>query len=279
MSTGLYAGQTLPDSGLPMLLLDCAGMASAARLDFNRDGAHGYDEDEAAAEAPGVPALLFCDLDGVRRAVPLGIVDRVEQVDPETVRFAAGGLRLTIDGRILPMAAQGELDRTRKLSVLRLKDGDSEVAYAIEEALDIVVLPEDVSPAKSVGPSSGVVLLDGEQVELLDVFWVFAEHADDEGEGAQPLCLLTGDDAWMNSFVRPLLEGAGYRVVTELPPGQAPAVVLSADDPGSIGELAPVVRLRRRKAASGSGDDSIYRYDRAGLLAALEARVAGGGLR
>jgi two-component system, chemotaxis family, sensor kinase CheA len=285
MSTGLYAGQTLPDSGLPMLMLDCAGMASAAGLNFNRDAAHRYDEEEKVAETPGVPALLFCDLDGVRRAVPLGIVDRVEQVASASVRFTAGGFRLSIEGRILPLAAQGEIGERKRLSVLRLKDGESEVAYAIDEALDIVVLPEEVSPARVPGPVAGVVLLGGEQVELLDAFWVFGEYAGEDWqsnvEQQAPLCLLAGDaDGWMSAFVRPMLEAAGYRVATELAPGETPAVVLSSDDnAAAVGQTAPLVRLRRRKVAKSKADDSIYRYDRAGLLSALEARVAGAGAR
>jgi two-component system chemotaxis sensor kinase CheA len=275
MSTGLYAGQTLPDSGLPMLLLDCAGMAHAAHLDFSRNANSAYDDVEEEAAVPGTPALLFCDLDSVRRAVPLGIVDRVEQVDAGSVRHSGGQLRITIEDRILPLVAQGEIDPLRRLNVLRLKDGESEVAYVIDEAMDIVVLPEEMAPAKVPGPVAGVVLLDGEQVELLDAYWVFGEYAGDEGEDVQPVCLLADDaDGWMTAFVRPLLENAGYRVVTELGASESASVVLSGDaDAGAVAGLsAPLVRLRRRKAAK-AGDDSIYRYDRAGLLSALEAKV------
>lgn len=277
MSTGVYAGQTLPDSGLPMLMLDCAGMANVAGLDFSRGTESDFEEEEVVQEAPGVPALMFCDLDGVRRAVPLAAVDRVEQVDGDSVRFAAGRFRVTIDGRILPLAAQGEIEGRSRLNVLRLKDGANEVSYAIDEALDIIVLPEELVPAREPGPIVGVALIDDEQVELLDVLWVFDEHADRDGDDVAPLCLIAGDkDGWMASFVRPLLETAGYRVVTQLPEGENPAVVLSASEtPAELAAEAPVVRLRNRRAAAGAGDDSVYRYDRAGLLSALEARVAG----
>ncbi|MET0309437.1 MAG: chemotaxis protein CheW [Sphingomonas sp.] len=276
MTTGLYAGQTLPDSGLPMLLLDCAGMASVAGLNFNRDAGQAFDDVEETAEAPGVPALLFCDLDGMRRAVPLAAVDRVEQVNADQVRFAAGRFRLAIDGRILPLAAQGEIEGRHRLSVLRLKDDIAEVAYAIDEALDIIMLPRDIAPAREAGPIAGVMLIEGEQVELLDVLWVFDEHADREIEDDAPLCLIADDrDGWMASFVRPLLESAGYRVTAQLAAGETAAVVLSSEDaPAPAGASAPVVRLRRRRTAK-AGDDSVYRYDRAGLLSALEARVAG----
>jgi two-component system chemotaxis sensor kinase CheA len=163
--------------------------------------------------------------------------------------------------------------------VLRLKDGANEVSYAIDEALDIITLPEELVPARAPGPIAGVALIDGEQVELLDILWVFDEHADRESEEHAPLCLIAGDkDGWMASFVRPLLETAGYRVATQLAPGETPAVVLSADEASAdLAARAPVVRLRNRRAAAGAGDDSVYRYDRAGLLSALEARVAGKG--
>jgi two-component system chemotaxis sensor kinase CheA len=254
-------------------------MAAAAGLDFSRDAQAGFDEEEAEVEAPGRPALLFLDLDGVRRAVPLAAVDRVEQVDAADVHFAAGRFRLTIDGRILPLAAHGEIEGRARLNVLRLKDGANEVSYAIEEAIDIILLPEDVVAAREPGPIAGVALVGGEQVELLDVLWVFDAHADrDEvDDAARPVCLIHGDDdGWMASFVRPLLETSGYRVAFQLAPGETASVVLAADDaPPGQAEAAPVVRLRRRRAAAGQSDDSVYRYDRAGLLSALEAKTAG----
>ncbi len=262
-----------------MLLLDCAGLASVAGLDFNHDANRDRDDDKAEAVVEGIPALLFQDLDGVRRAVPLAAVDRVEQVDAVNIRFAAGRFRVTIDGRILPLAAQGDIEGRERLNVLRLKDDCNEVSYAIDEAIDIIVLPEDVTPAREPGPVSGVVLLDGEQVELLDMLWVFDTHADRDGMGdeAKPICLIAGDEGgWMASFVRPLLETSGYRVAFELAPGESASVVLSSDDAApDRAEAAPVVRLRRRRVASGAGDDSVYRYDRAGLLSALEAKTAG----
>jgi two-component system, chemotaxis family, sensor kinase CheA len=273
MATGIYAGQTLPDSGLPMLLLDSAGMARVAGLDFSRDLNAAFGDVVAEEVAPGLPALLFDDLDGVRRAVPLAAVDRVEKVSASQVQLAAGSYRLAIDGRIVPLAMQGALDGRERLSVLRLKDEDAEVAYAIDEAIEIVTLPADISPSRSPGPAAGVALVEGEQIEVLDVLWVFDMHVDRIAAADAPLCLLAGDkDGWLATFVRPLLETAGYRVTTTLAPGETPAVVLAADAAEPPTPAAPVVRLRRKRQAE-AGDDSVYRYDRAGLLFALEARV------
>ena len=181
MATGVYAGHTLPDSGLPMLLLDCSGIAAIAGLHFGREAT----SDEAPVEPvlPGISALMFDDLDGARRLVPLTVIDRIEPVSIDAIRFSAGRLRLSIDGRIIPLATQGEWDDRLSVSVLRLRDGDAEIGYAIGEALDIVTLPDTVVPAREPGPVAGVVSIDGEQIELLDLHWLFATHGVDPGRG------------------------------------------------------------------------------------------------
>lgn len=275
MATGIYAGQTLPDSGCPMLLLDCAGIARDAGLQFVRETLAEAEEEADEAEAEGVAALVFIDLDGVRRAVPLNVVDRIEQVDPDAIRHAAGRMRLTIDERILPLAAQGDIPAA-SWSVLRLQDGVSEIGYAISEAADIVTLPSEIVPARESGPVAGAVLLDGEPVELLDPHWLFAEHGEDAGDPhAAPLCLLSGgDDGWMRTFVQPMLESAGYRVTLD---AAAPADVVLALDSAEAdhGVKAPVVRLRSKR--SGGEDGSIYRYDRDALLGALASAARGQG--
>jgi two-component system chemotaxis sensor kinase CheA len=278
MSTGLYAGQTLPDSGRPMLVLDCAGVAAAAGLHFKRQVV--MDEEEAApAEAPGLVALLFLDLDGTHRAIPLSIVDRVEPVDAGAVRFAAGRLRIAIDGAILPLATQGPIDGFDRFAMLRLKDGSSEIGYAIAEALDIVTISEEIRPAAMPGPVCGVVLVEGEPVELLDPLWLFATYADDAPLETPPLCLLEeAEGAWMATFLKPMLEGVGYRVVSTLKAGETADVVMTLDAAKVAAATgAPVVRLRSNRASAGEAEDDVYRYDRAGVLAALKASTGGRG--
>jgi two-component system chemotaxis sensor kinase CheA len=273
MATNIYAGQTLPDSGLPMLMLDCAGIAQLAGLVFTREIVA---EDDAATATPGVQALLFDDLDGVRRIVPLSVIDRVEPVPATAIRYAAGRLRLSVDGAIIPLVALGRWEGKATVSVLRLRDGSVELGYAIGEALDIVELPDTLVPAHDSGPIAGVVAIDGEQIEVIDLHWLFSTHADPNAAADATLCLLEGaDSAWLTTFLRPVLEAAGYRVTTTLRPGETAGVIVTMDGGGApTSRVAPVVRLRRDPESDGI-DGSIFRYDRPGLLAAL-AKTAGG---
>ena len=274
MAAGVYAGQTLPDSGLPMLLLDCAGIAAVAGLHFTREVVV---DDVTVEEADDSgSALLFDDLDGARRLVPLAIIDRIELVPTDAIRFSAGRLRLSTDAGIVPLVAMGAWQDRASVAVLRLRDGENEIGYAISEALDIFALPTALVPAAEPGPVAGVVALDGDQVELLDLHWLFANHGGDQFAAKPPVCLIDGaDQAWMMTFLKPVLEGAGYRVAAKLRKNENAAVVLTMDmTPSATASAAPVIRLRREANAS-ADDASIYRYDRPGLLAAL-AQSAGG---
>ena len=83
MMAGVYAGQTLPDNGRPMLLLDCTGIAHVAGIRF--DAAPAMEEDAAGTCAPDCPALPFDDLDGRWRAIA-----RIDQVASGAIRRCAG---------------------------------------------------------------------------------------------------------------------------------------------------------------------------------------------
>ena len=268
MATGLYAGQTLPDSGSPMLLLDGAGIAAAAGLEFGRVVV--ADEQKVVAPVNAVPALLFEDLDGRRRVVLIAAIDRVETVSTDAIRTTAGRLRLTIGDTVVPLHAAAGLSNRHEVAVLRLTDGASDVAYAIAEAIEIVSLPEDIFPARGGGPIAGVVVVDGEPTELIDVHALFA--GEEAPLALRPLCLLQTDGSgWMETFLKPALEASGYRCVTALAAGEQAGVVLAMeDDLADVVSHVPLVRLRRDRDGK-PGDASIYRYDRPALIAAMAA--------
>lgn len=279
MAVGIYAGMTLPDTGNPILLVDVAGVAARAGV-AAVDEQPVTVEDAAATEAASdlVQTLLFRDLDGAERAIRMSVVERIEEIPAERIRFSAGRLRVTVDERIIPLAGFDVLAEREQLRILRLNDGIIDIAYAVDEIIDIVAMPplQAVNEADA-GPVAGVVLLDGRQVELVDPYRLFAEAADGLVTGEhKPLCLLAdGDDNWTREILAPLLVGAGYRVAIgdAALAGEADVVIATGDAPAGLAIGAPVVRLRRDAPLRGDGDDSIYRYDRAGVLGAIRHRT------
>lgn len=289
MATGIYAGTTLPDSGKPMLLLDCAGIASAAGVRFPPPPSQGLEDkppEEAAANGDGPPGLVFVDLDGARRVVPLAAVDRIQLARSEAVHVADGRLRLLLDGKWLAAEAVAPVDDGAEMTVLRLSNGRQELAYAARHATDLVYLPEVVEAAGTAGRIAGTVVLDKQRIELIDVDWLLAqlEPATPSGLAGGPLCLLAAPAYGpLAAFIGPLLEQHGYRVALGRASWEPPAVVLMTEAAARATLVSerpggpPVIRLRNLPDPAGPGDTSIYRYDSDALLAAVAGctRTAG----
>lgn len=259
MSAGIYAGQTLPDNGVPMLLLDCAGIAARAGLSFRRE--HEAEPEPVEEQAPAPAALVFDDLDGRRRALALAAVDRIDRVRAEEVLSVAGMWRMVVDGQTLPLVVNGPVPAEGVLAVLRLHDPAGEVGYLVKSAADIVALVGGVAPAVDEGPVLGVTVIDGEAVEVIDPLWLLMQRPT-TAPSSNPTFRLVGAQAeWMSTFLAPVLEAAGYRLG-----GEDADVVLTLDDGNADGD-ARTVQLSR------DPDCGVYCYDRAGLMAAVASRV------
>jgi two-component system, chemotaxis family, sensor kinase CheA len=277
MATGLYAGTTLADDGSPILLIDPSGIASAAGVvldqnEIDKLAAKGADNILRASTSP---ALLFRGLDGVKRVVRLAVVERIEDVAADRVQLSAGRMRVAIGERILPLAGAAALPQNN-LRILRLSDGVAEIAYAFADVADLVELGSELQPAASPGEVSGVTLIAGEQVEVLDPYWIFSACAQEgSGEARKPVCALSKDDPWMDNILRPIVENAGYRVVAADEAETADVVIVCAEGAPQQGAEGKLLKIRSQPGLVHETDDSIYRYDRAGLLAALSRSAAG----
>jgi two-component system chemotaxis sensor kinase CheA len=278
MATGLYAGTTLADDGSPILLFDPAGLAQVGgvRLEAQERAAR-IAEGPANSGPKTIPVLLFRGLDGARRALRLAVVDRIEEVSVETVRTAAGQLRVQVGEAILPLAgADGAELSDEKVRVFRLNDGVHEIGYAFKEVIDFATIENDVIHAEKPGEISGVSLINGEPAELVDAHWLFATYVGASAQTAEPLvCRIPGDDPWMQNMLRPIVEAAGYRVIGDEDSGDADLVIAAQGD--DVGEAAKAIFLRSELEPAGKKDESIYRYDRAGLLMALKSVGSGRG--
>ncbi|MCL6730315.1 chemotaxis protein CheA [Sphingomonas hankyongi] len=279
MNTGLYAGTTLADDGSPILLFDPAGLAEVGgvRLEAQERAAR-IAEGPVAAAATATPVLLFRGLDGGRRALRLAVVDRIEEVPAEAVREAAGQLRVQLGETILPLAGASAVQLGDRVRLFRLNDGAHELGYAFAEVVDFAAIEGEIIHSDREGEVSGVSLVGGEPAEIVDAHWLFARHVGSSARGSEQLvCRLPDDDSWMQNILRPIVEAAGYRVVGGDEEGEADLVIASQGD--DVAEIAAkrTIWLRTEPDAAGKKDESIYRYDRAGLLMALKTASVGRG--
>ena len=215
----------------------------------------------------------------VDRFTAMGVtfVDRIEEVPSDAIGASAGQLRVQLGESILPLAGvEDPAALEGKIRVFRLNDGAHEIGYAFREVIDLMSIEREVIPADVPGAVNGVTLIGGEPAELVDAHWLFAEHLGSTMRpGAQLVCRLPENDAWMQNMLRPIVEAAGYLVIGDSDELSADITIVSHGDPIEEGLGGRVLRLASDPEKV-DGKDSIYRYDRTGLLLALKSASAGG---
>ncbi|AOL95738.1 two-component system, chemotaxis family, sensor kinase CheA [Porphyrobacter sp. LM 6] len=281
MRSGLYAGSTLLDDGQPVLLLDIANIAAAHDLVSEaRARLRQLPESVEATAAKALDrAMLFTDFTGRRSAVRLELVQRIETAPVSAIDMSGPRPRVVIDGMILPLVGLPETPLTAaKVRLLRLSDGASELLYAVREIEDAVELDGELRPVPEDPFAEAVTLVEGRPVTLIDAHALFARFGEAPLAANRPRCILPQDD-WAQTILAPLVGAAGYDIV---PPDAADPATITVvfDEVFEVAEalgrapVGPVIRLRDQADAP-SGSDTIYRYDRDSLLAALAAAAHG----
>jgi two-component system chemotaxis sensor kinase CheA len=274
MATGLYAGTTLADDGSPILLFDPAGLArvGGVKVETQERSVRLLEEGAAAPEQETTPVLLFRDCSGARRAIRLGIVDRIEEVKGSAITLAAGCLRVQLGEAILPLAGLKQApEPSAKIRLFRLTDGVSQLGLAFSEVIDLDAIADDIIPNLSPSDVEGVTLIAGEPAELIDAHWLFAEHAGQRSNAEKaPVCRIDLADPWTRNMLRPIVEAAGYRVVGLEAEERADLMIAGAAQPSrSVPPSDSRVLWLSPHPDAPANENHIYRYDRAGLLVAL----------
>ena len=280
MKSGLYAGSSLLDDGTPVLLLDVANLAAQhALVSDTRIRVLGPQDDGAKAAADSASrAMLFTDFAGRRCAVRLELVQRIETAPVAAIDRSAARPRVVIDGMILPLIGLPEGPLTQTLvRLLRLSDGACELLYAVREVEDTVELTDTLSPVPEDPLAEAMTLIGGTPATLLDAHELFARHGEAPQLAERPRCTLP-DGEWARAILAPLVTAAGYDIVAPAEAGESAIAIVFEDVFEMVETLgrplpARVIRLRDQPDAP-EGAQTIYRYDRESLLAALAAAAA-----
>ncbi len=275
METRLYAGTTLLDDGRPMMLLDLPSIAQMRGMVGGVRSAPVEEENNAKQDkAKAVPVMLFAGLDGRHRAVRLELVRRIDTISRDAIDIEGERAQAIIDGEILTLAGHdtGPLPDER-VRLLRLSDGENQLVYAVKEVLDAADITDDVVPSETDTRIEGVTLVGGKPIPLLDGHAVFARYKATRKLERTLTCRIPADSDWAKTILEPLVQSAGYRIATADDEEADLAIALSEQDDAIQGTARSRIELRAEP--EDAGDDTIYRYDRDGLLAALKRHRAG----
>ncbi len=286
MASGLYAGTSLPDNGCPLLLLDANAVADKICINNLDDMAEEIlDEEDKIHETKLSSALLFESLEGELKSIRLSVLDRLEEVETKFIGNSGGINRVKIKDKLYQIFGLKTIPEAGIVKLLRLSDGECWKFLAVKEVIDIIKLDENIAPSLHPETIEGVLTVDERQVELINPYQFF-EHdgAVQMNADQKPLCYIDSNDGdeWSTKMLLPLLNAAGYRISTDKEEAQNADVILSLEGEDNDGEdklkaydTDNCLNLRKNMAAN-ENNNSIYRYDRLGLLAAIEEKIAKG---
>jgi two-component system, chemotaxis family, sensor kinase CheA len=160
---GTYAGQSLPDSGVPVLVLDPAGIAARAGIESERRHSAVGAVERVSEKAASL--LLFVGLDGQRRAVRTLQVAHIDDVDADDFVTHGAHAYVALADDLVLAVVDGDLPKSGPVALLRLGSGESTVAYPVQSVLDLAPLPEIA--VVNDGIVEGFVMIDGTPVALI----------------------------------------------------------------------------------------------------------------
>lgn len=223
-----YAGATVMGDGRVALILDVTGLAHMGRvLDDNRRPAQAGPLPRAESEADRQKVLLFHCGAGRRLAVPLALVDRLEEFPSERIESADSQTVIQYRGGILPLIRLGEhVDgmsdypaATRdKVQVIVFSDGPTRFGVVAEKIVDII---EEAIAIRVRSDSAGLLgsaVVGGQVTDFIDLRHIISRvrgqapsHSNAEGSLAR--VLVVDPSAFARALLRGELEMAGHRVV------------------------------------------------------------------
>lgn len=268
METRLYGGTTLLDDGRPIMLLDVPSIAAQRGLNSEvKNRANRLDSaGDSDAARTTIPVMLFLGLDGRKRAIRLETVRRIDTIQREAIDIEGARAQAVVSGSIFALAGHelGPLPEGR-CRLLRLSDGESELAYIVGEVVDASAITEDLVPIPDDPAIEGVTLIEGELVPLLDGHRLFARSPIPQ-RGAAPVCRVPEGSEWARTILEPLIRAAGYALTSDAGVEADVAIVLADEAEDISGPARATIRLSAQPSTEG---DTIYRYDREALLGAL----------
>ncbi|MCC7281088.1 MAG: chemotaxis protein CheW [Acetobacteraceae bacterium] len=219
----LFAGSTILGDGSVIMILDAAGIARASGVCTTR----------AVAVAPPAPPgriertalLLFRAGDETPKAVPLGLVARLENVPRAAIETAGGRRVMQHRGQLVPLVAMPGISLAAPAQpVLVFIDGNRSMGLMVDAILDVVEERLEVARSADQPGLLGTALIAGRASEVLDAgYWLRQAFADwfmrtdaERAPAARPHLLVVEDSAFFRDLLAPTLAAAGYDVTTAM---------------------------------------------------------------
>jgi two-component system chemotaxis sensor kinase CheA len=311
----MFSGNTILGDGAVIMIIDPNGIAKA--LGAASAGSHEIADENAAQHATSgeqLTSLLVFRAGSVQpKAVPLGLVTRLEEIAAEKIELSNGRCMVQYREQLMPLVQmEGVTVKTSgSQPILVFADDGRSMGLVVDEIIDIVEERLNIEVAGGEAGILGSAVIKGQATEVIDVghflpmaFADWFSRREMRPSATSQSVLLVDDSAFFRNMLAPVLKAAGYRVrvapnaqegLSVLRSGQPFDVVLTdIEMPDMDGfEFAETIRADQHlnglpiiglsslvsPAAIERGrlagfHDYVAKFDRPGLIAALKEQTS-----
>jgi len=311
----MFSGNTILGDGAVIMIIDPNGIAKA--LGTSVAASHEIADDNAALRASAAEQLtsllVFRAGSSQPKAVPLGLVTRLEEIATDKIELSNGRYMVQYREQLMPLVQMAgvNVQTSGAQPILVFADDGRSMGLVVDEIIDIVEEKLHIEVTGSQDGILGSAVIKGQATEVIDVGhflpmafadW-FSRKEMRPSVSAQSV-LLVDDSAFFRNMLAPVLKAAGYRVrvapnaqegLVALRSGQVFDVVLTdIEMPDMNGfEFAETIRADQHLSAMpiialssmvspaaiergrlAGFHDYVAKFDRPGLIAALKEQTA-----
>jgi two-component system chemotaxis sensor kinase CheA len=312
----MFSGNTILGDGAVIMIIDPNGIAKA--LGASGAASHEIADENAAMRAGAAEQLtsllVFRAGSTQPKAVPLGLVTRLEEIASDKIELSNGRYMVQYRDHLMPLVQMEgvNVQTTGAQPILVFADDGRSMGLVVDEIIDIVEERLNIEVAGSKDGILGSAVIKGQATEVIDVghflpmaFSDWFTRKEMRPSASAQSVLLVDDSAFFRNMLAPVLKAAGYRVrvapnaqegLTALRSGQTFDVVLTdIEMPEMNGfEFAETIRADQHLSAMpiialsslvspaaiergklAGFHDYVAKFDRPGLIAALKEQTAG----
>ena len=312
----MFSGNTILGDGAVIMIIDPNGIAKA--LGAAGGASHEISDENAASHASTgeqlTSLLVFRAGSTQPKAVPLGLVTRLEEIATDKIELSNGRYMVQYREQLMPLVQMNgvQVQTSGAQPILVFADDGRSMGLVVDEIIDIVEERLHIEVAGSSEGILGSAVIKGQATEVIDVghflpmaFADWFSRKEMRPSVTAQSVLLVDDSAFFRNMLAPVLKAAGYRVrvapnaqegLTALRSGQVFDVVLTdIEMPDMNGfEFAETIRADAHLASmpiialssmvspaaiergrQAGFHDYVAKFDRPGLIAALKEQTAG----
>jgi two-component system, chemotaxis family, sensor kinase CheA len=310
----MFSGNTILGDGAVIMIIDPNGIAKA--LGAAGNASHEMAEENAASHAASgeqlTSLLVFRAGTNQPKAVPLGLVTRLEEIATDKIELSNGRYMVQYREQLMPLVQMADVtvQTSGSQPILVFADDGRSMGLVVDEIIDIVEERLNIEVAGSQEGILGSAVIKGQATEVIDVghflpmaFADWFSRKEMRPSMAAQSVLLVDDSAFFRNMLAPVLKAAGYKVRTapnaqeglaalraqsfdvvltdiEMPDmnGFEFAEVIRSDN--NLGQM-PIIALSAmvspaaiERGRQAGFHDYVAKFDRPGLIAALKEQTA-----